>query len=404
MNKFTLMVLITASLFSAHLLAAESKDKAKPSESAGSSLFEEFSALSSQSLSASPKPVAATSIPTGIFIEQEANQHLASPLVPTLTEQQQGQWSVSFDLNQLDFADTQFNLDKGPGHKDRHLYDWQLGTSLVAADKTTRFYLNYGNRKVPISISFDDDFDNPSTLSQEQLKLGFEQEFNESWAVSISYLKTDNQLEAPNPGLVADKAHQFNYLLDFNQSNQLETLNFSPFQANGLMPSFIDDVSAIQIKVSRQLTDELSLSAKAASQSGYLTAYDELAQINSSLGEYSAEQFKSQQIELEGQYQVTDSWSVDASLEHEQARLFDHQLGTQDPMNRFDTTILDIGVQYQSQWEQVGVVIRIDLVNLLGLEGLHDSQNRSSGLDQNGLQPFSFNSPKYIKLSGSINF
>ena len=67
----------------------------------------------------------------------------------------------------------------------------------------------------------------------------------------------------------------------------------------------------------------------------------------------------------------------------------------------FDSTTLDIGVQYQGRWQDMGLVIRIDLVNLLGQDSAYNTVN---DFNEKGLMPYTFDSPKYIKLSGSINF
>lgn len=397
--------LTVVSLFSVALGLASTLANAKQ-ESSDSSLHDKFAQISFDSLAMNNLKSESPSI----FIEQElastidgvssSNDLLADP---------NGQWSVSFDLNQLtlDQGQWNFNQDSSAFGKNEK-FDWELGTSLVSPDKTSRFYVNYGNRKVPISISFDDaplvfspnDLSNSSAqgLTQDALKLGFEQSINESWAVSISYQKSDNNLSSIVNDEAAKSFHQLNYLFDFDNKNRIETVNFSPFEQNLSQSSFMDDISAIQIKVSRKLSDDLSLSAKASQhQATILSALSPTVEGKS--------QYKAQELALEGRYSLTDNWSLDANIEH-QAENFSDSISlsaveTTSEFNQLDSTTLDIGVQYQSNWDQVGVVIRIDLMNLLGAS---NASEQSLGLDHNGLKPFSFDTPKYIKLTGSINF
>ncbi len=347
--------------------------------------------------SSSPSSVSPADSPA-IFIEQEILDSMQADSVAD-DKDTQGQWSVSFDLSRIEADSAGLNFNTPFSNRAYpNFYDWELGSSLVSADQTSRFYVNYGNRKVPISISFDE---NPTdNFSRQDLNLGFEQSFDQNWAVSIAYLKTDQQLDRLGQGILEPNSlHEVNYSFDISQPNQIETLNFSPFNQNRGAGNFLfDDVSAIEIKVSRQLGQSFSLNAKASELKAQVA---ELGYLNpSNPNPYPLDLNK---LALAGQYQVNDHWSLDASLEKESGHLLAAHSENSNNTNHFDATTLDIGVQYQSNWENVGVVIRIDLMNLLGLEENADTVNRY-GLDQDGLVPFSFDTPKYIKLSGSINF
>lgn len=357
----------------------------------GSELFQQFEQFSELNLAKESNPFSSPSV----FIEHETAQQLIDLKSNTTSLMElKGQWSVSFDLNRLGLREDQLSFGSPLSTKSDTSYNWELGTSLVSPDETSRFYVNYGNRKVPISISFDD----IPTIAKSDLNLGFEQQFNESWAVSISYLKAEQELGAlSSSALTSDAIHQLDYLFDFDNSNRLETVNFSPFGHQVTGTNFLDDISAIQIKVSRQVSDSLSLSARASQQDSSI--FNDYGLVNSSIGDDA--RYQAQQLALEGRYRLNDSWSLGANVEHqvEQFSVSNHQnLSNFSPL---DTTTLDIGVQYQSHWDQVGVVIRIDLMNLLGAG---TDQSGHLGMDQNGLKPFSFESPKYIKVSGSINF
>lgn len=363
-------------------------------------LFKEFSQLSEQNLNANFDGLKSSSV----FIEQETKQHLSILKNGNATlAEPKGQWSVSFDLNRLGLSDNQFDFGSQFNVNEQPSYDWELGTSFVSPDQTSRFYVNYGNRKVPISISFDDSPNDFPSLQEEALNVGFEQKLNESWAVSIAYLKENSDYQSLTAnGLVDSSHHQLNYLFDFNNSNKLETVNFSPFSHDLNRTGFLDDISAIQIKVSRQMSDSLVLSASASQgQSDYISGLDVADFSSQVLPLANDNSLKSQQLALEGQYQLNDSWSLDANIEHQVDQLGAINSVTSNDFSQLDATTLDIGVQYQSNWDQVGVVIRIDLMNLLGVS---QTQAGQMGLDQNGLKPFSFDSPKYIKVSGSINF
>ncbi|NVJ65098.1 MAG: hypothetical protein HWE16_01320 [Gammaproteobacteria bacterium] len=364
----------------------------KPAAELG--LFDQFEQLSQSALS-QDSPM--------VFIEREVGASLANANLTNngLLSDSTGQWSVSFDLNRLVSTDHQFDFNSQFNPVGQPNYDWELGTSLVSPDQTSRFYVNYGNRKVPISISFDDVATQFPGLQEEALNLGFEQKLNESWAVSIAYLKSDSDFDAViNNGLSgAASQHQLNYLFDFDANNKLETVNFSPFNQDITQAGFLDDISAIQIKVSRQMTDSLVLSASAAQGQSELTSFGLNQQNLSMLSD--ANSLKSERLALEGQYQLNERWSLDANLEHQVDHVSKLNSTRLNDFSQLDATTLDIGVQYQSNWDQVGVVIRIDLMNLLGVS---QTQAGQMGLDQSGLKPFSFDSPKYIKVSGSINF
>lgn len=328
-----------------------------------------------------------------LSIEQQALEPLFNN---SKSDDELGQWSVSFDLNRLNYMDTQFSTDIQSAAP--QIFDWDLGTSLVSSNQTSRFYVNYGNKKVPISISFDEPTTSLQGLNQQQYKAGFEQQLNESWAVSISYLNAEQKLEQLGGEPLASARNQVNYSFDFNRNNQIETLNLIPFQSAGLGAenSLLDDVSSIEIKVSRQVTDSFALTSKLTDLSSNIES--PLSLINKDV----TDQLDMQKIQLQGQYRFNDAWSLDANVEKETGVV---KLGSTNQLSNeldFDATTLDIGLQYQSQLDQLGVIIRIDLMNLLGVNASESAGHL--GLDHNGLIPFSFETPKYIKLSGSINF
>lgn len=331
----------------------------------------------------------------------------------------QGQWLVSFDLSphstqqQTTFEQSHFNIESA--------YSFN-GTGLPGK---SQFYVSYGNRKVPISISFDDAitvsdvnselnglsqlnaFDYPrAQLEQDSLQVGFAQQFNDSWAVSISYLKSDLEVVSTEAALQAIEQQQptsYQFLFDFNQDGRPETVNLL-----SQLPTFgqLDrEFEGIEIKVSRQLTQNLTLGSALNAGSGTIQAEPYVFDANN-LSNSMLENFDTASVSLFGDLNINNNWSLDAALKHQNNQYFSIEPNkTEQQVARLDSTTLDIGLQYQTQLSKVGLVIRIDLMNLLGVahgEGLYDPYQQN--LDDRGLAPYTFQTPKYIKLSGSINF
>ena len=381
MNKLIAAIAVLSTTYSLLVSADE--------QSSSTKIFNEFSELSSKSLDEQPNIFESPMV----FIEQEFSQQLAQLKKSSLeSDKSSGQWSVSFDLNTFDMQSADWSFDNTSNAVKTPLaYDWALGTSLVSPDRTSRFLVNYGERKVPISISFDDV---TNGLSQNSFGIGLEQNLNESWAISISYLKTENELTS----LVSDKnlssIQEHSYSFDFSDTNRLETLNFSPFNHHLTQASFMDDISAISIKVSRKISDDIQISAEASQQN-----ISFMEQMPSDL---TFNPIQSNELSLQGQYELSDQWSLEADLERQKMSPFEtSHLASGTNFEQLDSTTLDIGVQYQSNWDQVGVVIRIDLMNLLGVS---NSDSGQQSIEQGALKPFSFDTPKYIKVSGSVSF
>ncbi len=377
MNKILAIIFVVLATYSLSVVANE--------QSSSTNLHNQFEQLSNNSLADEPNMFESPMI----FIEQEFSQQLAQlRKSPTNIDKTNGQWSVSFDLNKLNLESSDWSFKNNNPLKQTLDYDWALGTSLVSPDQTSRFFVNYGERKVPISISFDDLADG---VEQSAFGLGLEQKLNESWAISISYLKTSNELST----LVNDNNNaiqEHNYSFDFSENNRLETVNFSPFNHHLTQPNFLNDVSAIKIKVSRKISDDLLISAQ--------TSQSAISFMEPS-SEFAFKPLQSNELSLQGQYELNSEWSLGAGLEHKEMSSYKVGDFTGSNIEQLNSTTLDIGVQYQSNWDQLGVVIRIDLMNLLGV---NHADNGQRDLNEGALRPFSFDTPKYIKVSGSVSF
>ncbi len=378
MNKILAIIFVVLATYSLSVVANE--------QSSSTNLHNQFEQLSNNSLADEPNMFESPMI----FIEQEFSQQLAQlRKASTNIDKTNGQWSVSFDLNKLNLESSDWSFKNNNPLKQTLDYDWALGTSLVSPDQTSRFFVNYGERKVPISISFDDLADG---VAQSAFGLGLEQKLNESWAISISYLKTSNELST----LVNDSNNaiqEHNYSFDFSENNRLETVNFSPFNHHLTQPNFLNDISAIKIKVSRKISDDLLISAQ-ASQSA-------ISFMEPSSSEFAFKPLQSNELSLQGQYELNSEWSLGAGLEHKEMSSYEVGDFSSSNIEQLNSTTLDIGVQYQSDWDQLGVVIRIDLMNLLGV---NHADNGQRDLNEGALRPFSFDTPKYIKVSGSVSF
>ncbi len=399
--KQTLVLLSVLTSVIAGSSVAFGKDIKK---SAIQDLYEEFSALSEQALMQESQALPPADKPTAFFIEQEVSQSLNNYQASMSSNaKDNGQWMVSFDLNRFDMSTNEFSFDSAVTNSPNQLTtdsSWGLGASLVSPDQTSKFFVNYGNRKVPISISFDQDPIGFSNFEEKNFSMEFEQSINESWAVSISYLKSGNTLLGTTDTQHLSSLHNLNYLFDFNQTNKIETVNFAPFTNDFTSSNFLDDISAIEIKVSRKLTNNFSMSANAANKHGKSLSEIETNTLNE-LGPLER-RFVSRELSLTGNYNISDRWVLGANIElqKEQFEGFLLQEDRQD-FTQLNSTTLDIGLQYQTSWNQVGIVIRMDLMNLLG-----KSEAYSDSIKPNvdNLKPFSFETPKFIKVSGSINF
>ncbi|MRX28482.1 hypothetical protein [Kangiella sp. HZ709] len=378
------------------------KSTEKPSTKA---VYQQFDSLSGKGVLQGHQQLSMIDESPTLFIEQEVSQNLNSyEALTSSTEKDSGQWMVSFDLNRFNIPTNDFNFDTAvtnPIDRATSNANWGLGASLVSPEQTSKFFVNYGNRKVPISISFDAHPAGFSSLAQENFSMEFEQSINERWAVSISYLKSENNLLDATGIQSPSSLHNLNYQFHFNQTNKVETVNFAPFNNDFSNSNFLNDISAIEIKVSRKFTNNFSMTANAANKQGR----SGLADIESNVAnEFSPSdsRFLSQELSLTGNYNLSDSWVLGANIERQEGR-FDGFLLQEDRQDfaQLNSTTLDIGLQYQTSWNQVGVIIRVDLMNLLGKsEAYSDSVNSNI----NGLKPFSFDTPKFIKVSGSINF
>ncbi|RDX38420.1 hypothetical protein DZA50_00055 [Kangiella sp. HD9-110m-PIT-SAG07] len=302
----------------------------------------------------------------------------------------EGFWKFSLDLNQSQealFAEEQY----------------QLNASYSPDTDNSTFYINYGNRRVPVSIKVDEFLDyNRAGAEGSLLGLGFEQNVNDSWAVSISYTKSELQkvdsdsgiLDFGNSSLINQQ-----YWFDLNKDGLPEAVSL--FSDLGVSPGYDSATDGIEIRLTRQVSDKISLGSSLY-QSETSADWEPL-QLNEF--EAVASELKKSGISLFSQIDFSPEWSVETQINHRDYEQQSPQIVSlvSEPANTldFDSTTLDIGVEYQGRWQDMGLVIRIDLVNLLG-SGL-DSDLRQD-FSNDGLAPYIFETPKYIKLSGSINF
>lgn len=302
-----------------------------------------------------------------------------------------GLWQVSLDVNQSSpssFAEEEyrFNASYSPGNDN------------------TKFYIDYGSRRVPVSIKVDDFLDyNKSGYSGQNLNVGLEQRLSDSWAVSISYTKSDLEHVSSDNGLLGferDLPTNQRYWFDLNRDGLPEAVNL--FSELGTSTNFNQALDGIEIRLTRQVNQQLTVGS-IVNQSNALFDWEPY-QFNH-FGA-SGNDVTEESLSLFSQFDFSKQWSLDANISR---RLYEQKtsqvvsLVAADAKSvKFDSTTLDIGLQYQGRWDDVGLVIRIDLVNLLGMES--DTLQRGQAFDDSGLAPYTFQSPKYIKLSGSINF
>ena len=301
-----------------------------------------------------------------------------------------GLWQFSLDVNQS--QESLFTEEQ-----------YQLNASYSPDSASSTFYINYGNRRVPVSIKVDDFLDyNQSGPEGSELALGFEQNVNDSWAVSISYTKSElEQAGSDNSifGFGGDFPINQQYWFDLNKDGLPEAVNL--FSDLGTSPGFDKASDGIEIRLTRQVGDKVSVGSSLFQGK---TSFDwqpyQLREL-----EAVASELKESGISLFSQIDFSPEWSVETQLSHRDYTQQSPQIvslvsESANSLN-FDSTTLDIGVQYQGRWQDMGLVIRIDLVNLLG-NNLENNSNQN--FNDNGLMPYTFETPKYIKLSGSINF
>lgn len=303
----------------------------------------------------------------------------------------EGWWQVSLDLNQSHqslFPEEQYRL--------------KAAYSPDGAD--SKFYINYGSRRVPVSIKVDEFLDyNTAGASGSDLALGFDQKLNDNWAVSISYTKSDLKQSASDTGVFGfDQSLATNqqYWFDLNKDGLPEAVNL--FSEIGVSDDFDQAFKGIEIRLTRQVSDKITLGGalhKSASTFDWQPyQFDDSG--------FSKSDIKEQGMSLFSQIDFGRDWSLDANLSRKLYQQKSPQVVSLVPTDsnslNFDSTTLDIGLQYQGRWDDMGLVIRIDLVNLLGQDS--EQHLKQGYYDETGLVPYTFQSPKYIKLSGSINF
>lgn len=296
----------------------------------------------------------------------------------------EGKWLVSFDLNQA------------PHHQQNDIFE--LGTQLTLNNKS-QLFVNYGSKKVPITISFDESLPlaNNNAIQENTFQFGLNQNVNESWAVSISYSNASLELETPDFSFAGSGPSSHQFLFGFNENGQPENVNYIPQIAQS--GRFYQDIEGIEIKVSRQVTDTITLGSSIQLAEGQIEQSQPF--VFQGLGTNQA--FDINSLSLYSDIEFNEQWSMKAHVEHQENQHFSMANSGLKSLNMSSTT-LDIGLQYQTQWNQVGLVIRVDLVNLLGITRFGDEFNAYQDLDEGGLSPYTFQTPKYIKLSGSINF
>ncbi|AOE49353.1 TonB-dependent receptor [Kangiella sediminilitoris] len=302
-----------------------------------------------------------------------------------------GFWKVSLDLNQSKesaFADEQYRLN----------------TAYSPNNGESTFYIDYGNRRVPVSIKVDDILEyNQKRISDENFSLGLNQKLNDSWSVSISYTKSEleqNSSQNSEVGYEHSGALNQHYWFDLNKDGLPESVNL--FSELGTASDFDKASEGIEIRLTRQASDKLRVGGTISSSNLNLDWQPyKFDNIQLPISEYDEQSFS-----LFGQYDISQDWRFNANLsrnyfQKESPQVVSLLAADASELN-FENTTLDIGVQYQGRWDDMGLVIRIDLLNLLGEAA--DQDNGLQQLDDSGLMPYTFQSPKYIKLSGSINF
>lgn len=307
-----------------------------------------------------------------------------------LEDENKGFWKFSLDLKQPQtslFSEEQY----------------QLNASYSPENGDSTFYINYGSRRVPVSIKVDDFLDyNQASPEGSDIALGFEQNVNDHWAVSISYTKSELQkLSSDSGALSFSSGTPLNqqYWFDLNKDGLPEAVNL--FSDLGVAPSFDKASDGIEIRLTRQVGEKVTIGSSLYQNN---TSFDwkpfQLEDIEAVTSE-----LKESGISFFSQIDFSSEWSLDTHLSHKSYQQKSPQIvslvSDEATSLDFDNTTLDIGVQYQGRWQDMGLVIRIDLVNLLGKDS---ALSTGDNFNETGLAPYTFDSPKYIKLSGSINF
>ena len=318
------------------------------------------------------------------FVSWDSNKLESEPLSFSIKDEQQGEWLVSLDLSHSGLSSTA---------------NTELSTSYQMPNQSSQFFINYGNQSLPVSVSIENPVDyalNGKAVEQESTLLGFNQQLSEGWDVTISYMKSDVNLvttESALSQIQAKNEASYRFYYDFNQDGAPETINLMS-DLTGI-EGFKHNLEGIEIKISRQISDNFALGASVELAKG---SYQEQA-LN-----FNKQQtpFETSALSLSGGMRLAEDWTVAANVRQQENTLGFNSITTN--LMTFEDTTLDIGLQYQTKWNKTGLVIRIDLVNLLGAAPLEDSLSKSMDVDARGLVPYTFQSPKYIKLSGSINF
>ncbi len=306
----------------------------------------------------------------------------SDPLSFNIKDEDQGEWLVSLDLS-----------DSGSKRPNANLF-----AGYQMPNQSSQFFINYGKQSLPVSVSFDDSVNNlleDKLLRQNTMDLGFNQEISEGWDVTISYMKSDLDLITTESTLaeIGKQEAGYRFYYDFDMDGSPEAINLKSNLAG--IEGFQRNLEGIEIKISRQVSDDLTIGASVETAKGL---YHEQF-----LGFKEQETpFEANAISLYGGMRFAEDWTFAANVNKQDSKLaLDRAEAT---LLEIEDTTLDIGLQYQTKWNKTGLVIRIDLMNLLGAAHLDDSMSQSMDLDARGLVPYTFQSPKYIKLSGSINF
>lgn len=340
--------------------------------------------IDDKSIRVSANDISVSVLPNNEFDMFGTSLTKSDPVSFSIKNDDRGEWLVSLDLSNS-------NVSEFPNTK--------ISTGYELPNQTSQFFVNYGKQTLPVSVSFENPINSVlggKQLDTSSLALGFNQEVYEGWDVTISYLKSDFELITTETTLaqMEDKnSSSYRFLYDFNQDGAPESINLMS-NLSGI-EGFQKNLEGIEIKISRQLGNNFALGASVEQSRGLYQqqAIDLSEQVTP---------FETNSYSLYGGMRFAEDWTVGANVNKQESQFAHETL----PVNslKFEDTTLDIGLQYQTKWNKTGLVIRIDLLNLLGAAHLEDSLSQSMDLDARGLVPYTFQSPKYIKLSGSINF
>ncbi|ACV27355.1 TonB-dependent receptor [Kangiella koreensis] len=341
--------------------------------------------IDDQSIRVSANDISVSLLPNNEFGVLGTSLTKSDPVSFSIKNDAQGEWLVSLDLSSSGASESpNTNISAG--------YD--------LPNQTSQFFVNYGRQTLPVSVSFENPVNsilNGKQLDASSLAFGFNQEVHDGWDVTISYLKSDFDLVTTESALaqMQDKSSSSSYrfFYDFNQDGAPEAINLMS-NLSGI-EGFQQNLEGIEIKISRQLSSNFALGASVEQSKGLYQqqAIDLSKQVTP---------FETNSYSLYGGMRFAEDWTVGANVNKQESQFaFESSPASN---FKFEDTTLDIGLQYQTKWNKTGLVIRIDLMNLLGAAHLEDSLSQSMDLDARGLVPYTFQSPKYIKLSGSINF